>query len=355
MKLPTPPSSLNKSASTATTASTAPSTSPSSTSTSRASSTVSSNNEKAETTTTTTTTQPTLRRASSSTSGEETVEERTKATNEINKMRSSPGSKIPNSQYWKLLRKSYFKSKGSSDPEWDADLREFLCEVGPCGALVPYEIRTDGQYGRGVFTKKDIKKGTYVWNTDLSGRWLTQQQWESFLGMLPPYMQIDVVEWAYCMADKDLPDVGLMVHLDLEPSAMINHGGPDVPYDGFINCRPDNVEDVEIDSEYDDEWRLVAKHDIPAGSEILVDYTTFHDYKNTEDKLEYFEDSWEQIIEDKEYFGQSQPAAASNKDNNKSKSSKGGYKGNRNKKREEEKKEDELLVEKMKMTTTTSS
>ena len=212
-------------------------------------------------------------------------------------------TRIPDAKYWRLLRKCYFQCKkkqnkkknsesgyddddddddgndddddddDDDDEKYDNDLREFLCEAGPCGSLLPsdnWEIRTDGPYGRGIFIKRrTVPKGTAVWDTEFAGRFVSQHQWETFMGSLPHHMQCDAVEWAYTyrakqprphnnndnnnedddgdddvknlkkkMTSHEIHNNRLMVYLDLEPQTMINHGGRDIPQEGWTNCRP---------------------------------------------------------------------------------------------------------------------
>mmetsp|Transcript_8519 Transcript_8519/g.21286 ORF Transcript_8519/g.21286 Transcript_8519/m.21286 type:complete len:356 (-) Transcript_8519:30-1097(-) len=199
---------------------------------------------------------------------------------------------IPDKKYWKFLRKTYLKVKGSTDKTYDRDVKDYAKEYGPCGAQIKFEIRTAGPTkGRGVFALEHVKKGRRVWDTELCGRFLSRQQFEDFLAALPHNMQRDVISWAYVVnqsegedsstgsetetyiseedgggeqvnkekeQEEDLkqlltsPSGGpkdasdghqqqqkkkevLRVYLDLDAGSLINHGGTDVSdYEGWF-------------------------------------------------------------------------------------------------------------------------
>lgn len=196
---------------------------------------------------------------------------------------------IPDEEYWTKLRNAYFKVKDPCDDEDDVDLREAL-EEADNGALVAYEIR-QCEYGRGIYATQFIPQGTPVWDCEHAGVFRNAQQWVDFLKLLPKHMQHDCVEWAY-VEDGDL-------WLDLEPCALMNHGGTAIAEEEDMkHVRPDNLDCIELPNS-DDEWQYIAKTDIQPGEELLCDYSKFHDYSES---LEWFEDSWERIVEDKEYY-----------------------------------------------------
>ena len=195
---------------------------------------------------------------------------------------------LPGDEYWSKLREAYFAVKDPYEDEDDEDLREAL-EEDPNGALVPFEIRRN-EYGRGIYATQFISEGTPVWNCEHAGVFRNEQQWLDFLKLLPPHMQHDCVEWAY-VEDGDL-------WLDLEPCALMNHGGTAIEEEDMKNVRPDNLECIELPSS-DDEWQYIAKCDIQPGEELLCDYSKFHDYSES---LDWFEESWDQIVEEEIYY-----------------------------------------------------
>jgi hypothetical protein len=202
--------------------------------------------------------------------------------------------KIPDAQYWTDLRDAYFKAKKGPLDEDDEWLVKAFQE-GPSGGLVEYEVRY-GEYGRGVFVKQDVPKGTMVWECSRDGAFRNEQQWLDFLSFLPPYMQYDCVQWAYASDG--------VVYLDLEPGTLFNHGGSapttDTPGSsggqGYSSLRPNNLDSVK--NEEEDYW-YIANCDIMSGDELLCDYTTFHDYGKP---LDWFQRSHDNIVKKGQYY-----------------------------------------------------
>jgi hypothetical protein len=270
---------------------------------------------------------------------------------------------IPTKQYWKVLRKAYFKSKGGTDTKYDKFIREYLEEDGPCGAQIKFEIRETPEKGRGVFALQPIPRNTIVWTTDLCGRFLSQEQFTSFLRLLPHHMQHDVMVWAYVMKEteplEDVPDgnkdsaneddtpkqrIIHRVYLDLDAGSLINHGGTDMTeYEGWKTHEQDNVVEVtrrqylemkkeaaeerkakmvngdgdddstsgssssssDDEDDEDDEY-IIAKVDIKVGDELLTDYTAFHDYRecdqSTNGECKWFDDMYDRVVEHQQYY-----------------------------------------------------
>ena len=73
---------------------------------------------------------------------------------------------IPTAEDFTKLREAYFAAK-TPDNKDDEDVRKAF-EQGPTGALVDFEVR-QGEYGRGLFAKQFIQKGTPVWDCDRVG------------------------------------------------------------------------------------------------------------------------------------------------------------------------------------------
>jgi hypothetical protein len=243
-------------------------------------------------------------------------------------------SDIPDSKYWKRLRKAYFKAKGQTDVNWDGWVRDYLNESGSSGCMVDVrdsiEIRR-GRHGRGLFATCLIPAGTHIWDTELVGRFLNRDQFESFLSLLSPKMQYDVLEWVYLEDERD--GYGMLVYLDLDPATLMNHGYTPEQGDaveggetkqvglleaGWTDCQPATVHEVEVDVEDDSddsddddttnatdkvsskEVHIVASRDLQPGDELLIDYTSFHDYKNESDH--YFDIVYENVVEKQRYY-----------------------------------------------------
>lgn len=201
---------------------------------------------------------------------------------------------IPNATDYTLLREAYFTAKQFSNDKHDIDLQSLFAEA-PHGALVPFEVR-QAKYGRGIFATQTILEGTPVWSTERYGKFNTQEEWNTFLSLLSPRLQTDVVTWAYVM---EWDDGEHMVGLDLEPSSLINHGGTDVGDvdDEIVDCKPSNLRVQEgTEKDDDDEVLYVASHQIEAGDELLLDYSQFHVFGHS---LGWFEDDWDTYVEDR--------------------------------------------------------
>jgi hypothetical protein len=203
---------------------------------------------------------------------------------------------IPDAHYWAKLRGAYRKAKESVpvvDDDEDNDdpwLKAAMEREWPLtGAQMEFEIRL-GQHGRGVFSKENIPAGKVVWNCQHCGVFRTEQQWHTFLNLLPPHMQYDVVIWAFAWDG--------VLYLDLEPASMFNHGGSVIEDEGAVTVMPTNLTAVEINPD-EDEWQYVAKVDIKVGDELFCDYSEFHDYDNP---LPWFIASHKQVVDDGIYY-----------------------------------------------------
>ena len=100
--------------------------------------------------------------------------------------------------------------------------------------------------------------------------------------------------------------------------------------------EPDTDDDGDSNDDDDDpSWLLVTTRDIKPGEELLVDYTTFHDYANTEEKIPYFEQSWTNVMKLGKCYGPtptpSQPPPPTNNKSNSSNSSDGNKNSTSNK------------------------
>lgn len=210
----------------------------------------------------------------------------TEKNDECTMTRSRSTRPIPDAGVFQLVRKAYFQAK-SPDDEHDVELKEVLAKAGECGALVPIEIRAS-KYGRGVFAKQDIPKGTPVWNLDRYGIFRSEQEWRKYLSFLPHNLQHDVIMWSYVLDwDKDDQVVGI----DLDQASVMNHGGKDAMH---LGVSMDSRDGPSNNLEYadGDDSCYVAKCDIKANEELLCDYSTFHVhnhglswYKEINDKI----------------------------------------------------------------------
>uniref|UniRef100_A0A7S3L682 SET domain-containing protein n=1 Tax=Amphora coffeiformis TaxID=265554 RepID=A0A7S3L682_9STRA len=213
---------------------------------------------------------------------------------------------IPDAAYWETLRRAYYAAKERCSyqdeefQEYDEELKEVFENKGYSGAATEFAIQY-GDFGRGLFATRDIKQGQVVWTCEREGVFCTKAEWRLFLSLLPHHMQYDVVTWAYVMEwDEDTGEQ--VVGLDLEPSALLNHGGSDISkLDDTIdpsNIKPANLECIKV-PDTEDDWQYLAATDIKSGDELLCDYSKFHVYDN---KLQWWQDDWETIVEKENYY-----------------------------------------------------
>lgn len=167
------------------------------------------------------------------------------------------GAPIPDANTWSLMRSVYKEVKGNSDP-CDKDLWKAVA-ANPNGLTVPYAVKQTRHKGRGLFCVEDIPKGTVVCN-GLSGRFQTEDQWRRFLGLLPPELAKDSVDWA--LVDEDSDSEEEMVYIDFCDVVFLNHGGMK---EGKANVKSKDFRDGG--------WGMVATRDIVAGEELLCDYS----------------------------------------------------------------------------------
>mmetsp|Transcript_20553 Transcript_20553/g.48540 ORF Transcript_20553/g.48540 Transcript_20553/m.48540 type:complete len:368 (+) Transcript_20553:145-1248(+) len=156
---------------------------------------------------------------------------------------------------WKEMRRTYVRVVGA-----DAST------VGPPessynGFSRPYEVGHNS-YGRGIYAKVDIPKGSLVWHNIRSATFSEGMQFREFVMTLPPELGCDVLQWSYVMDEK--------IYCDLDEGSFCNNG-----YSGGSN--------IDIDEEVSEKFiakagmQLFAARDIKEGEELLCNYASFSD------------------------------------------------------------------------------
>ena len=164
---------------------------------------------------------------------------------------------------WKLLQSTYesiVKDQSSLPPGG------FL---GVDGFYVPYEIvEHEDHGGLMIVATKPIRKGTLIWKSIRTARFLSGKDYRQFLRQLPPALGCEVLKWAYTRWEQD----HMVACVDFDPGSLIKE------------CNGDNDDDDEDD--YDDctlriasprssgcNLQFVANRDIDAGEEFRMDYS----------------------------------------------------------------------------------
>ena len=156
---------------------------------------------------------------------------------------------------WKEMRRTYVRVVGA-----DAST------VGPPessynGFSRPYEVGHNS-YGRGIYAKTDIPKGSLVWHNIRSATFSEGMQFREFVMTLPPELGCDVLQWSYVMDEK--------IYCDLDEGSFCNNG-----YSVGSN--------IDIDEEVSEKFiakagmQLFASRDIKEGEELLCNYASFSD------------------------------------------------------------------------------
>ena len=156
---------------------------------------------------------------------------------------------------WKEMRRTYVRVVGA-----DAST------VGPPessynGFSRPYEVGHNS-YGRGIYAKADIPKGSLVWHNIRSATFSEGMQFREFVMTLPPELGCDVLQWSYVMDEK--------IYCDLDEGSFCN--------DGYsVGGNIDINEEVSAKFIAKAGMQLFAARDIKEGEELLCNYASFSD------------------------------------------------------------------------------
>lgn len=105
------------------------------------------------------------------------------------------------------------------------------------------EVKETGKYGKGVFTKDDLKKGNVL---IVMGGYICNTEQENNLGRFATEYNMDISEeWSFCPTKEE--DINLM------PQHFVNH-----------SCEPNTG--------FKDTTFMIAIKDIKKGEEIVYDY-----------------------------------------------------------------------------------
>ena len=149
---------------------------------------------------------------------------------------------------WKRMRKKYVDIVGAEST------------IGPPesahnGFSRPYQVGHNS-YGRGIYAKADIPKGSLVWHNTRSAAFSEGMQFREFVMSLPREQGCDVLQWSYVMDEK--------IYCDLDEGSFCNDGHSD----------GSNM-DTSIDANAG--MQLFATRDIKEGEELLCNYSSFSD------------------------------------------------------------------------------
>jgi len=130
--------------------------------------------------------------------------------------------------------------------------------VGTDSFLFDYEVQDHPIRGRTIVTKKDLPRGTRIWNGAWGVSFDEKLRFISFLELLPSLAyQCEILLWAYVSNGK--------VRVELDPGSFFNHADDKK----MINVLPSSS----------------TNRFIRAGEELLMDYSTFIEY----DALPWFD------------------------------------------------------------------
>ena len=156
---------------------------------------------------------------------------------------------------WKEMRRTYVRVVGA-----DAST------VGPPessynGFSRPYQVGHNN-YGRGIYAKADIPKGSLVWQNIRSAAFSEGMQFREFVMTLPPELGCDVLQWSYVMDEK--------IYCDLDEGSFCNNGYS-------VGSNIDIDEEVSAKFIAKAGMQLFASRDIKEGEELLCNYASFSD------------------------------------------------------------------------------
>ena len=149
---------------------------------------------------------------------------------------------------------------------------------------VPIEIRTSPGKGRGMFAKTDIPKGTMVWSNRYTARF-NECQVRQFFDLISEEDACNTIMWAYLNNFyTDDNDGSYEMSLDMDECVYVNQAPS--PQDRNLENRFVMEDTVASETERPDKrqrripgnYGMFAERDIPAGSELLIDYGQIHKF-----------------------------------------------------------------------------
>ena len=154
---------------------------------------------------------------------------------------------------WKQMRKKYVEIVGGTESTIGPP------ESGYNGFSRPYYVGHN-KYGRGIYAKADIPKGSLVWHNIRSAAFSEGMQFREFVMSLPQELGCDVLQWSYVMGEK--------IYCDLDEGSFCNNG---------------SLEDSTIDIDETASENFIAKagmqlfatRDIKKEEELLCNYSSF--------------------------------------------------------------------------------
>jgi SET domain-containing protein len=189
---------------------------------------------------------------------------------------------IPSAATFELLVNAYFEVKARFDDPHDVSVRKAIAS-SQSGVKGPLEVRLC-KYGRGLFAKETIPAQTAVYEATRYGIFHTEEQWKTFLYLLPEEWRYDVVIWSYVLEwDTDV----YVAAVDLDEGSLVNHGRDcfdtttagnsrstieAVFHEG--SCLDAGMANVRNDEKTMTFWTI---RDIQESEEIFCDYSEFHE------------------------------------------------------------------------------
>jgi hypothetical protein len=187
---------------------------------------------------------------------------------------------------WESLQNAYRRAVGTKTST--------ISRHKETGIQVPYEVRVSPDKGRGVFATEKVRRGQIVWKMTQHAKFFEEAPFRRFLSSLSYDLACDVLMWAY--VEKDAKH-GFAVAIELDEGSYFNNGNSKAEVntmDKYGVVLDDGNSKAEINAM--DSVGVFAIRDIPAGEEILMNYTEF----DNDDQLMWFDDLWAEAWEDPE-------------------------------------------------------
>jgi hypothetical protein len=180
---------------------------------------------------------------------------------------------------WIEMRKAYVQVVGQEESSLSAD----WAELPPRGELssgfyIPVEVRTSPGKGRGVFSSVDIQKGQKVWDNRHTGRFPDECSVRQFMDVIGEEDACNAIMWAYVnnhFAEEVSGDYEFM--LDFDECVYFN-AAPSKEEQNLDNRFADHVGEDRDKRRAPGAFAMYANRDIPAGSELIIDYGQFHQF-----------------------------------------------------------------------------